>query len=232
MREVLKSMDGQLTQLPKIAPIVTGDGSASFYNNQVGETYHSRSGAAREAIEKFCRPSGLGRLAGQGRAVIYDICFGLGYNTAAALDMILECNPECLVDVYGFELDPSILEMTGQVTPPFNSYPLVREASKNLDATFGSASIKIFLGDVRQELDKAPRPADVVFFDPFSPCKEPELWSRELFRAIHSRMHPGAVLTTYSCASKVRQALDEAGFEVADGPCVGQRSTSTVAYRP
>ena len=56
-------MDGQLTHLPKIAPIVTGDGSASFFNNQVGETYHSRSGAAREAMEKFCGPSGLGALA-------------------------------------------------------------------------------------------------------------------------------------------------------------------------
>ena len=218
-------------QLPKIAPIVTRDGSASFFNNSVGEAYHSKSGAAQEAVEKFCRPSGLSLLAGRGTLVIYDICFGLGYNTAAALDMIMESNPDCQVEVYAFELDSSILEMTSQVTPPFNSYPLVREATRTMDARVGRSSIMIFLGDVRQEIEKAPRPADVVFFDPFSPQKAPELWNREIFEAIHGRMNPGGVLTTYSCARGVREALTRAGFQVGDGPCIGHHTPSTIAYR-
>ncbi len=218
-------------QMPKIAPIVTGDGSASFFNNSVGEAYHSKNGAAQEAVEKFCRPSGLSLLAGRGTVVIYDICFGLGYNTAAALDMIMESNPECQVEVYAFELDSSILEMTRWVTPPFNSYPLVREATRTMDARVGRSSIMIFLGDVRQEIEKAPSPADVVFFDPFSPQKAPELWSRKLFETIHGKMNPGGVLTTYSCARGVREALEGAGFQVQDGTCIGRRALSTIAYK-
>ncbi len=70
---------------------------------------------------------------------------------------------------------------------------------------------------------------DAVFLDPFSPPKNPEMWTEEFFREIKKRMKKGARLTTYSCARMVRDNLRNAGFRVYDGPKVGRRGPSTIA---
>ena len=72
---------------------------------------------------------------------------------------------------------------------------------------------------------------DIVFLDPFSPRKNPELWSEEFFKEIYSRMKKGAKLATYSCARKIRENLKTAGFKVIDGPNVGRRGPSTNAIK-
>jgi len=55
---------------------------------------------------------------------------------------------------------------------------------------------------------------DVVFFDAFSPEKQPEMWSRDLFSMIYANCNHGAILTTYCAKGIVRRAMQEAGFTV------------------
>ena len=74
--------------------------------------------------------------------------------------------------------------------------------------------------------------ADAVFFDPFSPKKQPELWSVDLFQKIFQIMASGARLTTYSCARQARENLQAAGFRTEDGPVVGRVSPGTIATKP
>jgi len=61
---------------------------------------------------------------------------------------------------------------------------------------------------------------DVVFYDAFSPEKQPELWSKEIFEKIYNAMNLGGVLTTYCAKGIVKMALKEVGFkvEVIPGP--------------
>jgi len=61
--------------------IITKDGSSTFFNDKVKDYYHSKSGAATEAREKY-----INALKITPNKVIFDICFGMGYNTAAALE--------------------------------------------------------------------------------------------------------------------------------------------------
>lgn len=213
--------------------VLTKDDSYTFLNEEVGEHYHSKAGAVKEAIEKFARPSGIAELSENAdELTVLDICFGLGYNTAAVIDMIREQNPACRVTVYAFEQDRDILEKTAEVEPPFLCYELIRLAARKLTAEDGGRRIRIFPGDVRDAIKLIPREvADVVLFDPFSPQKTPHLWTEELFRNIYDRMKPGARLVTYSCAGSARRAMKAAGFKVADGPSVGRRSPSTIAQK-
>ena len=69
-----------------------------------------------------------------------------------------------------------------------------------------------------------------MFLDPFSPPKNPELWTESFFREVKKLMKPKAILATYSCARIVRDNLKKAGFIVKDGPIIGRRSPSTLAY--
>ena len=55
---------------------------------------------------------------------------------------------------------------------------------------------------------------DVVFFDAFSPDKQPEMWSEEQFEKLYKSCNFGAVLTTYCAKGVVRRAMQKAGFKV------------------
>ena len=61
--------------------VKTEDSSITFYNEEVEDHYHSKSGAREEAFEKHAKALNIKQ------GIIFDICFGIGYNTAAALDI-------------------------------------------------------------------------------------------------------------------------------------------------
>jgi tRNA U34 5-methylaminomethyl-2-thiouridine-forming methyltransferase MnmC len=55
---------------------------------------------------------------------------------------------------------------------------------------------------------------DLIYFDAFSPEKQPELWISKRFEMISRHCNPGAILTTYCAKGIVKQALRSAGFHV------------------
>ncbi|MCD4711503.1 MAG: SAM-dependent methyltransferase, partial [Bacteroidales bacterium] len=65
-----------------------------------------------------------------------------------------------------------------------------------------------------------PPHINLVYFDAFSPDKQPELWTTDIFDSINKVTDPGAILITYSSKGIVRRALTSCGFEVykAAGP--------------
>ncbi|MEM6500461.1 MAG: MnmC family methyltransferase [Cyanobacteria bacterium P01_C01_bin.89] len=95
-------------------PHVTADGSATFLSPDFGEHFHSLHGAWDEAIVKFVEPTQLvararaQTLQERPRIRILDVCYGLGYNSAAALAVIWSIAPQCSVELVGLELDSSV----------------------------------------------------------------------------------------------------------------------------
>ena len=59
---------------------------------------------------------------------------------------------------------------------------------------------------------------DLVYFDAFSPSKQPELWTESIFEQIYQRMSNDGLLTTYSSAGIVKRALRSVGFNVKRKP--------------
>lgn len=223
--------------------IQTKDGSITFKNKQYEETYHSVSGAHEEALKKFAEPCKVAQFAQKGEIMILDICFGLGYNTAAALDVVKESNPVCKVKVVGLENDPEIVHEMLKIDPKiFFSYEILQTIIKNKQPimfneivvhTTPSFCFELIMGDARERVKLlVGKQFDAVFLDPFSPKKCPELWTQEFFKDIYSVMKPGAILATYSCARIVRDNLIAAGFDVKDGPVVGRNAPGTVAIKP
>jgi len=109
-------------------------------------------------------------------------------------------------------------------------YLKIIKAGKSLSYKDDKVKIRIIVGNALETISLVKGKFDAVFFDPFSPKKCPELWSKDFFKQIRSKMRPNSVLATYSCATKVRRALHDAGFKVIDGPCIGRRSPSTIAF--
>ena len=212
--------------------IITPDGSVTFHNEQFDESYHSRSGAKEEAVKKFVEPCNIKELAKTGKVRILDVCFGLSYNTVAAIDAALEENPNCAIEAVGLEIDPEILQAITEIEAPFANFFMMQEAVKNnYKYEKRNVRVEILLGDATKTIKTINKEFDVIFLDPFSPKKCPQLWTAPFFAEIYKRLAQNGRLATYSCARVARDNLKAVGFTVIDGPQLWRRGPSTIGVK-
>lgn len=203
-------------------PLPTEDGSYTFFSATFNEAFHSRKGAKSEAFQKFAKATNLTQRANAGHLKLLDVCYGLGYNTAAALEVIWSTHPACQVEVYGLELEGSIpcaalAQEFLQHWPAPVQQALVAIAKAGTYQT-PQLTATLLLGDARQTIQTLIQQnfqADAIFFDPFSPRHCPQLWTVEFFQCIAQCLAIDGCLSTYSRAAAVRTALQAVGL------CVG-----------
>jgi tRNA U34 5-methylaminomethyl-2-thiouridine-forming methyltransferase MnmC len=228
-----------MTQSDPFKPQPTADGSFTFFSPEFGETFHSHFGGREEAERKFVEPTQLFRKAQQPKLKILDICYGLGYNTAAALATIRQINPDCVVEWVGLELDPQVPQCA-IAENLLNSWPpaivqILTELATDLQLNQPNISAQLLIGDARQTIRQISNrgfAADAIFLDPFSPPSCPQLWTVEFFRLVAQCLNSRGYLATYSCSAAVRTALIEVGLTIGSTPPVGRRSPGTIAWWP
>ena len=140
------------------------------------------------------------------------------------------------MQVIGLEIDIDIirtiqaLQVPKSIKQEFDSFRNLVEKLKITDEN--NNTIKLIIGDALQNMDQLPDNfIDRVFFDPFSPQKQPEMWSAEIFLKVYEKMKMGGKLSTYSCAKWIRENMKAAGFTVVDGPVVGRKSPATIGMK-
>lgn len=229
----------------QFTPVVTGDGSSTFYSAEFGEWFHSRQGACCEAQTTYAAAAHLAQRAEQtpaeGSLKILDVCYGLGYNTAAALETIWAVNKHCPVEVKALELDLAAAKSAIAQNLTQRYSPQIQQILQGL-STHGTAQsetlqAQILLGDARQQIQPLVAQnwqADVIFLDPFSPPHCPQLWTQEFLRLVAHCLKPnGGELVTYSCAAAVRASLLLAGLTIGSLPTPVRQWPGTIAsYRP
>jgi tRNA U34 5-methylaminomethyl-2-thiouridine-forming methyltransferase MnmC len=218
-----------------LTPQVTADGSFTFFSETFQEAFHSASGAQQEAEQKFVQACQLPALVQQQDSItLLDVCYGLGYNTAAALTATWLVNPHCHIHLVALELDPQVprqalTDNLLQAWPPAVQSALAQLVQQGRLQT-PTLTAEILWGDARQTLlPLPPLAADAIFLDPFSPPKCPQLWTVEFIRLLAHHLGPTGALATYSCAASVRTAFGLAGLSFGPTPQVGRRSPGTLA---
>lgn len=209
----------------------TEDGSPTIYLADYDEAMHSSHGAYSESLIKHVVPSGL--LQKEGPLSVLDIGFGMGYNVLALFASLAQEAPGRELEIISLEMDNYYGELLEKIH--FGDerdawYTLVRKAFTEGEVSEGSFKIRVLFGDARETIEHIPDYyADAVFQDPFSPAHNPELWNVEYFRKMKRIMKPDGVMTTYSGALHVRQALLDAGFIIGRGPGMGKKREGTIA---
>ncbi|MEK9179752.1 MAG: MnmC family methyltransferase [Patescibacteria group bacterium] len=213
--------------------IITADNSESFMNEEVGESYHSHTGGVEEALKKYAIPCKIKELAKTGKIKLLDVCFGMGYNSAMAITVALEENPDCEIELVGLEYDTNIITLIQEVNPSIAFFVQYKKLTpQSLNFTEGKVSVKVIMGDARETVKElADNHFDAVFFDPFSPKTAPEMWQEHFFAEIYRVMKNSAILATYSCARMARDNMSKAGLLYDDGPILGRRGPGTIATK-
>lgn len=195
----------------------TIDGSYTLYSSEYDECYHStKDGALSESLYKHVIPAFSFTSSGD-KLVILDICFGLGYNTLATIYYCMQNDIKTELEIFSPELDLDLVQSlkTFRYPKEFDSLlRIITALSEKQEYQDEHLKIKIIIGDARASIKEIDKEIDIIYQDPFSPKKNPTLWTREYFEDIYALASSSAVLTTYSVATPVRLGLYESGFYI------------------
>jgi len=188
-----------------------------------------------EARQVFVEPAAQVRPPRTGEILrVLEIGFGRGLNTAAALEWLEGQGGPGSVEALGLEPFPgrcrpwpvlpaglaAAFPWWGRIPGPWvhPGHPGWRGEVRALPAPGG--------------LGAEERRFDWIFLDLFSPGRHPEDWAPGLFSALARVAAPGAVLTTYCCARRVREGLAKAGWRVERLKPAGRRDTLRARWSP
>ena len=235
------SLNGSAAELGALGAYPTADGSFSLHSTRFGEAFHNSAGALNEAQAKFVRPAQLERFSDGRPLAILDVCFGLGYNSAAVLDALPGSQAE--LQWWGLELDRRPLDLA-LAQPGFQQLwsptVLQRLQAVQSDGHWSEPGTRgeLLWGDARATLAGIPADQrfDLILQDAFSPQRCPELWTEEFLGCLAARLAPGGRLLTYSRSAAVRASLRRAGLQLFSLlPAPGERagwSSGTMAVQP
>ncbi len=214
--------------------ITTEDNTPSLFSGEYQEAMHSVSGAYGEAVLKHVLPSRiLEPEPGKNELNVLDVGSGIGYNILALLFEFQKRKYPAALKIISLEKDFSFLPLMENIRfgdGRDDIHAVVKEALKKGSCAYNNCVIAVLRGDARQTICSIEDISfDAVFHDPYSPAKNPELWSVEFFAEIRRRTGDRGILTTYSSAPQIRSALLEAGFKIGKGPSVGRKREGTVA---
>ncbi len=235
-------------------PVITDDGSITFFSEDWKEHYHTKSGARLEAEKKFVEPSGLASKLQASDLKLLDVCFGLGNNSLAALcaQSRTGFQPVCTsvaadqpqtgrmpvlhsLDITALEMDRRVVRASSEhfqtlETDPVDWKNVLKDLLQYSTFHFPHSTISLEFGDARWLIQNlADDSFDIVFHDPFSSQHCPELWTVEFFEQLHRVMKPDGVLLTYSSSQPVRGAMHEAGLFIAETVPGHQMGNGTIA---
>jgi tRNA U34 5-methylaminomethyl-2-thiouridine-forming methyltransferase MnmC len=201
--------------------ITTKDGSHTLYRPDIDEQYHSVFGAIQESMHIFIQ-NGF-RTINKNEIQVFEMGFGTGLNVLLTL---LEAGQvKKSVKYYSIEKFPVSSELVSQLNYPSLLPPGSAEFFKTIHNSEWDYDIKFpefILHKIHADILEYRIPAgnDLVYFDAFSPDKEPELWTENIFRRIYDSMTEEGVFITYSAKGEVRRKLQSVGFRVEkrEGP--------------
>lgn len=217
-------------------PCITDDGSYTFFSEEFGQTFHSRYGAKEESIFKYAIPTLLPKKSAGGHLRILDVCYGLGYNSAAALDAIWRSHPNCTIEIIALELDQSVPisavehNLLADWEDPIPQLLAQLARTETIDTP--SLKARLIFGDARQTIQQVVAEsfkADAIFLDPFSPLSCPQLWTIEFINLVAKCCALDGIIATYSCAAAARMAMIQSGLSIADSVSVGRKAPGTIA---
>mgnify|MGYP001094197923 CR=1 FL=1 len=199
--------------------IITKDGSHSLFVPDLNETYHSVHGSISEAIHVFIN-SGL--LSHPKKKInILEIGFGTGLNTLLTLENIKNRK------IHYTSLEP--YPISSEIYNKLNFHTVTNSNAETFfklhtsdweEKVFISENFTLYKTQKKIQNFISEKKFDIIYFDAFSPEKQTEMWTTEVFEKCFDLLNKDGFLVTYCAKGIFRRTLKSVGFEVIslDGP--------------
>lgn len=219
---------------------ITDDGSPTLVDRISGDSMHSGCGAWGETQHVYLRNSGIeARLQNGMSSRVLEIGLGSGmgclmtaeFAETAGVDvhyMALErmLPPSSLVR----QLDFASLGISAAIIDDYcrlldDSQLAVANNPLHRSKLASRCDLAIHVGDALQWNSGDERAFNAIYFDPYSPESNAELWDAPFLRKMHGVLASGGRLVSYCVNRRVRDRLTSVGFEVqrVRGPAGGKR---------
>jgi len=195
----------------------TADGSDTLFSADMTESYHSVNGAAQESRHVFIE-AGLHQITKRS-IKIFEVGFGTGLNALITWADARKNNIQIDYDaIEAFPVSKDVIKSLNykdlEPTLPSEAFLQLHEIQWNDRAILeqNRFSLLKLQGDFTS-IDIGEN-YDLVYFDAFSPDKQPEMWEEDLFRKLYDAMNENGILVTYCAKGEVRRRMQRAGFLV------------------
>ncbi len=200
--------------------MITSDGSTTIHLPDWNEQYHSKHGAIQEAYHVFIK-TGFNKVLENKKEQlsILEIGFGTGLN--AFITFLESKKKQQKINYVGVEAYPVAnnevdkLNYVTELKAVENEavfkemHAVVWEEKHEISSDFLLTKRKQFFEDIDDV-----NTFDLIYFDAFGATNQPELWTVDIFKKMHTALKPDSVLVTYSAKGSVRRAMQEVGFLV------------------
>ncbi len=203
--------------------VETEDKSHTYFVPHLNEPFHSTHGAIQESMHIFIN-AGLLYL-NKKNIKIFEVGFGTGLNALLSYKNIKQ---EQSIEYHCIEKYPLNIEEIKKL----NYCKIIDENLEDfyeelhacqwesLNQLCKNFALRKICEDLTLWHPKVDEKYDLIFYDAFSPDKQSELWTENIFEKIASITSTNGVLTTYSSKGIVKRALKNAGFIITklNGP--------------
>ena len=194
---------------------------------QFDDIYFSAKNGLEETAHVFLKGNNL-PVAWEGRQnfTICETGFGTGLNFLSAWKLFEETADQAqTLDFISVEkyplsvaeiktaLEPWAAHFGSQLDILLEKYPL-RVAGFHRVKINPQITLTLLIGDIANELPALEAAVDCWFLDGFTPAKNPDMWSAEVFNQMARLSKQGASYATFTAAGDVRRGLQAAGFTV------------------
>jgi tRNA U34 5-methylaminomethyl-2-thiouridine-forming methyltransferase MnmC len=238
----------------QLVPLANGENT--LFSARYGEKLHPGLGPSAEAELLYVRQLKIReRLAAQpGEFVIWDVGLGAAANALAVLRATRELSGRLRLVSFDNTSEPLAFALKHAAALGYLAgyEPQLAALLQAQCAEFANGQLRVRwefqLGDFPTLLERrfpprlvrnaAPlRPGselatpDAIFFDAFSPAKNPGMWTLPVFEHLFRALDPArpCALTTYSRSTLIRATLLLAGWHVGVGHATGRKEETTIA---
>lgn len=218
---------------------ITDDDSRTLIDPNTGIAFHSASGALAETRHVYLHNSGVEETLARGRAVsVLEIGLGTGLGMLLTVDDAV--TGDAKLDYHALEMDllpvevlrelhlqaglrcPAIWEM---YLAWYDSVGVATACGSYQWEFNGSTSVTIHHQDARDFSFSDAVAFDAIYFDPFAPAVNQDLWTVEFLSSMRNLLRSGGHLVTYCVNRRVKDSLLACGFKIEclRGPVGGKR---------
>lgn len=228
----------------KLTPLSSSDlewRGVTPVSQEYNDVYFSVEGGLDESEHNFINATGLPHAwMGREHFTIAETGFGTGINFLATWALHQKQNSGGTLTFISCEKHPLSEDVLSET---HSHFPSLTSLSGELRASYpptssgfhlrlfdgGKVRLLLLFGDAAEMFAKLNAKIDAWYLDGFTPTKNPDMWSADLFKQIGRLSTSGARLGTFTAARTVFDGLTDVGFTVSKSKGHGKKRNHITA---